>query len=351
MKANYLLMTLLMGASLLTQAQSDPELDFQGAILYQDVLSKAALGSFPDYLLSSAGGEVVEVNDKKGFKFYPNSNVMLGMNELPPNFALEFELTLRDVPPSLYNTYFNVYFQDLKVIKHNDPKNKFGAFGFSLWGDAVKHDIDIFNKKAAFEIKEKIPYDLNGNVIDKTARFTAMVQGNRLRLFINGEKVADSPNLLDGVSPKFINFRLNGTKKEEGHSFIISNIKVTALEKDLRAQLIDEGLFSTSNILFASGSANLQANSYPLLNQIGSLIEGDNGNFLITGHTDSDGDTAANQKLSEDRAIAVKTYLLTNFKIDGARLQTAGKGEAEAVGDNDTEAGKAQNRRVEFKKL
>ena len=66
------------------------------------------------------------------------------------------------------------------------------------------------------------------------------------------------------------------------------------------------------------------------------------------GHTDSDGDDAANLDLSRRRAAAVRGALAREFAIDTARMDTDGKGEAQPVDTNDTPAGKANNRRVEF---
>lgn len=68
----------------------------------------------------------------------------------------------------------------------------------------------------------------------------------------------------------------------------------------------------------------------------------------IVGHTDSDGDEAANLDLSKRRAASVKTALANEFKIDVGRMDTDGKGESQPVDKNDTPAGKANNRRVEF---
>jgi outer membrane protein OmpA-like peptidoglycan-associated protein len=71
----------------------------------------------------------------------------------------------------------------------------------------------------------------------------------------------------------------------------------------------------------------------------------------IEGHTDSDGADDANLKLSQDRAAAVKEYLVTNYKVDAARLETKGSGETKPIDTNDTPEGKANNRRVELVKL
>ncbi|MGH2665472.1 OmpA family protein [Flavobacterium sp.] len=102
-------------------------------------------------------------------------------------------------------------------------------------------------------------------------------------------------------------------------------------------------------ILFNSAKATFQQQTYPVLQSIVAILkEYPSSNFSIEGHTDSDGKDAANQKLSEDRAAAVKNYLIENG-IDSARLSSAGFGESKPIASNKTKAGKAQNRRVEVK--
>jgi outer membrane protein OmpA-like peptidoglycan-associated protein len=72
-------------------------------------------------------------------------------------------------------------------------------------------------------------------------------------------------------------------------------------------------------------------------------------NLSVEGHTDSDGDNASNQVLSEKRAQAVVTEL-TKMGISESRLSSKGWGETKPVGLNNTAEGKAANRRVEFVK-
>jgi OOP family OmpA-OmpF porin len=67
----------------------------------------------------------------------------------------------------------------------------------------------------------------------------------------------------------------------------------------------------------------------------------------IAGHTDSKGADEYNQKLSERRAKAVRNYLVTNFGLDGSLFSARGYGESKPVASNDTEAGRAENRRME----
>ena len=102
-------------------------------------------------------------------------------------------------------------------------------------------------------------------------------------------------------------------------------------------------------ILFDSGKASFQQQTFPVLQAITAILkEYPTANFSIEGHTDSDGKDATNQKLSEDRAAAVKNYLVENG-IAASRLTSAGFGESKPIDTNKTKAGKANNRRVEVK--
>jgi outer membrane protein OmpA-like peptidoglycan-associated protein len=68
----------------------------------------------------------------------------------------------------------------------------------------------------------------------------------------------------------------------------------------------------------------------------------------IAGHTDNQGNSGANQILSENRAKAVKDFLVRSG-VDTSRLTYKGYGQSEPIASNDTEEGRQQNRRTEFK--
>jgi OmpA-OmpF porin, OOP family len=102
-------------------------------------------------------------------------------------------------------------------------------------------------------------------------------------------------------------------------------------------------------ILFNTSKATFQEQTYPILQAMVAILkEYPSANFSIEGHTDADGKDAANQTLSENRAAAVKNYLIENGIAD-TRLTSAGFGETKPIASNKTKAGKAQNRRVEVK--
>jgi outer membrane protein OmpA-like peptidoglycan-associated protein len=103
-----------------------------------------------------------------------------------------------------------------------------------------------------------------------------------------------------------------------------------------------------NNIFFEYAKATLQKESFPELDRIAeTLKENINLTIEIQGHTDNVGSNESNLKLSQDRAESVRSYLLSK-KIPTNRVTSVGFGETRPIATNDTEEGKAQNRRVEF---
>ncbi|MBV4357140.1 OmpA family protein [Pinibacter aurantiacus] len=107
--------------------------------------------------------------------------------------------------------------------------------------------------------------------------------------------------------------------------------------------------FSASAVQFVSGSATLTKGGNAALSQLVFYMKKyPETKVEINGYTDNTGKPEANQKLSEKRAAAAKTYL-TKKGISGDRVTTNGYGDASPIADNGTKEGKAKNRRVEFK--
>lgn len=101
-------------------------------------------------------------------------------------------------------------------------------------------------------------------------------------------------------------------------------------------------------IEFAAGKATISTASYPILDSVAAiLLANPDLKVEIGGHTDNQGDDAANQTLSKDRADAVFEYLLSKG-VPAKRLRTVGYGETQPVDTNMTEVGRSHNRRIEF---
>ena len=102
------------------------------------------------------------------------------------------------------------------------------------------------------------------------------------------------------------------------------------------------------NVTFAFDSAALNPQFNAVLDQVAqTLTEFDQTVIQIAGHTDSTGTHAYNMKLSEQRAGSVKSYL-AGRGVPAQRMQTVGAGPDHPIADNSTEAGRAENRRVEI---
>jgi outer membrane protein OmpA-like peptidoglycan-associated protein len=132
----------------------------------------------------------------------------------------------------------------------------------------------------------------------------------------------------------------------------IGDIRVAVGAPDTRNKLLTEGKWVTRGILFDVNSDRVKPESYGALKEISAVLaESPDLKVQIIGHTDSDGDAAQNLDLSKRRAAAVRAALSSQFGIDGTRLTTDGKGATQPIDNNQTSAGKANNRRVEFIKM
>jgi OOP family OmpA-OmpF porin len=166
-----------------------------------------------------------------------------------------------------------------------------------------------------------------------------------------GTTVAQMP-----IQGKNIYLQLNISNSGEVYDLIV--VEEAAMEQkvefsamELATTLNEKGSVALHNILFDTGRATLQPGSAAALAPVGELLKSDTALKLeIQGHTDNVGQAPANLKLSQDRAAAVKAYLVQTFAIPADRLTTAGFGDTRPVADNAAESGRAQNRRVELVK-
>jgi outer membrane protein OmpA-like peptidoglycan-associated protein len=108
------------------------------------------------------------------------------------------------------------------------------------------------------------------------------------------------------------------------------------------------GRLSLRGVTFEFNKATIKPESYPILNEAADLLrKNDKVKVEIQGHTDSVGSDAYNQKLSEKRAASVLNYLIQQG-IESWRLTSKGLGESMPVASNKTNAGRSQNRRIDF---
>lgn len=117
---------------------------------------------------------------------------------------------------------------------------------------------------------------------------------------------------------------------------------------EISKEVIEKINYAAKNVFFATGSFKLLPKSFKSLDEVANLMKQDDLLRLqIDGHTDAQGDDAKNMTLSENRAKAVKDYLISKG-VSESRINSTGYGETKPVEDNKTAVGRAKNRRVEI---
>lgn len=107
-------------------------------------------------------------------------------------------------------------------------------------------------------------------------------------------------------------------------------------------------LIMSSDVTFATNSADINSGFYPTLNSVAKVLkEYNKTNVIVSGYTDNTGSAAYNQSLSERRASSVSNYLAAQG-VSGNRLFSQGFGERNPIASNATASGRSANRRVEI---
>ncbi len=114
---------------------------------------------------------------------------------------------------------------------------------------------------------------------------------------------------------------------------------------------ISQQRFILEGIVFKTGSATIQAESFPRLDRVVEYMTYKRRSRIhVSGHTDNVGNPKGNQALSEARAKSVRKYLMSHG-IDGSRIEVIGFGEQFPIASNDTDEGRQLNRRIEVSEL
>ncbi len=184
--------------------------------------------------------------------------------------------------------------------------------------------------------------------IDKNARWRHIaISFNKraLKVYMDDARVLNIPNVTENPTGLTI-----GTTSQKAGYYFIKNIRIAKGAVPLYDKFLTDGKFVTTGIKFDVAKATIKPESMGTINYVVKMMtEHPELNFSVEGHTDSDGEPASNQKLSEARAKAVLDAMV-KAGISASRLTSKGYGETKPMTANDTPEGKAQNRRVEFVK-
>ncbi len=334
------------------------------SVLYANDFSGEAIGELPIGWNSNGSSVIVSLGGIPGqWLRMAQRTVVLTDNEKPfgPDFTVEFDMVLQYdfkgwLPPSFQ---FGLLASGSESATSNkflsDPKgDKSFYMEVSPLADAGNIVLESYEKYSRYF---NSPPTRNQSVrqwYGKVSHVAIQGQKERLRIWVDGEKLYDVPKGIPKAGEfNQLYFQLGSSPyNDEQIGVYFGNVKIARGLPDTRHKLVEEGKFSTTGILFDTGSATVKPESAGVLKAIAAVLtQHADIRVRIIGHTDAVGDDKANLELSEHRAAAVREMLRTEYQIDGNRLETGGKGEAEPVADNQTAAGRAQNRRVEFIKL
>jgi len=316
--------------------------------------SQDAIGDFPAKWNTDASGEVVAIAGqpgrwlkltKAGF-FMPEA-----IADLPENVTVEFDLL---VPPG-FSGGFALETAFVQLANRKDVADWQGAANVvtvaafpGAGGDESMGTSSATSRQDGADGSTNTAKSSQLAANGKAIHLAFWRQRQRLRVYANEEKVWDLPRAVSASA------KLNALIFSIGGGcgnceYYLGNLRVAAGAADTRNKLLTEGKWVTHGILFDVNSDRLRPESYGTLKEVAAVLtENAALRVQIVGHTDADGDDATNLDLSKRRASSVKVALVGEFTIDAARLDVDGKGEGQPIDKNDTPAGKANNRRVEF---
>lgn len=185
--------------------------------------------------------------------------------------------------------------------------------------------------------------------IDKNARWRHIaISFNKraLKVYMDDARLLNIPNIEENPTGLTI-----GTTSQKTGFYFVKNIRIAKGAVPLYDKFLTDGKFVTTGIKFDVNKATIKPESMGTINYVVKMMtDHPELKFSVEGHTDSDGEDAANLKLSEARAKAVLEKM-KELGISADRLTSKGHGETKPMAGNDTPEGKAHNRRVEFVKF
>jgi outer membrane protein OmpA-like peptidoglycan-associated protein len=302
-------------------------------VIFEDNLDGEANGEFPSkWDLNYGNVEIAQLGEDMVINFPSDQNAAIVpfMKEkgdyLPEKFTVEM-----DVYFSEFCTKYRVEFYD--IVNQKQPPGR----SFVVIGPQDVHvegyggtKVDVPNQKYPFWKHISISFNTRA-----------------LKVYYGEKRTSNIPRFK--MEPTGIT--INSGQCHKGNQAMIKNIRIAEGSKDLYERFMTDGKIVTNGIRFDVNKATLRPESMGVINQIYKLMEAHPEiSFSVEGHTDSDGDEAMNQTLSEQRANTVVAQLV-DLGIPNNRLTSKGFGEAMPIMDNLTPEGKANNRRVEFVKI
>ncbi|HHF52778.1 MAG TPA: OmpA family protein [candidate division WOR-3 bacterium] len=333
------------------------------------------------------------VTGKTKYKFEPGDKVLLQysfsqcpVGEIPAGFdkitgaveCVKYEDHIW-VAPSTDN--------DLRLYKkidlgRDDFSIEFDSLEYQDVGDYPQLILRLLESRGSDWDKAKLPYDVViggrktisvrlegiGEVTrvkgahKKRIHFAIQARRGQFRIYVDGKRAVSVP--FDKLAPNehVSGFELMFVGDTNAYGILLTNLKVAKYTKKeakpspeklgIKVEKNKEGMKLTvpERVLFNFNKFTLKPEAREALDVIAGVIrENPSRAILITGYTDNVGSKAYNLKLSLQRAQSVADYLMYCQNINPDKFKIEGKGEADPIANNNTEEGRAKNRRVEIK--
>jgi len=298
-------------------------------IVFYDDFSGDRAGEKPlAWKLIEGEAEVILFNNQRWLRAINESFVAPVLETLPAQFSFEMDFY---VTPRGYSGNYRV---DVYGQTDND------------WIACTVEEISLsFNTSWGLSLDYPFDEPLQGR-----HHLAMMVTNEGFKCYIDSIRVV-SASQSGNFRPRDFEVFLPGGEKEGDDKSVITGVQVAALDKNLREQIQQNGKIISYGIPFAAGAATPKPEAFAALKELSALLQNDLSlNLSIECHVDEADEESSNNRLSQQRAAAIREMLIGFYKIDGERLRTKGWGSAKPLKDNDTVDGRAANRRVEFVK-
>jgi len=295
-------------------------------VLFEDHFSSDPKGEFATHWNLKSGQAVVnDIADKTALlltagNYAKVSPLLKNENYLADSFSVEFDFYVPGYPVLLF-------------LKAKDKDSRAINFGYRVNTNNFQN-----------ELSENYPEGRDADFKKKWHHAAVAYKNGQIKCYVDQYRILVIPQC--GFSPQSILLGGIGSKESP---ICFSNVKIAqGGGMNMLGKILTDGKFITHSITFDVNKASIRPESMGFLNQLVKFLqENASVKLEIDGYTDSDGDDAANLKLSNDRSDAVKQRLVM-LGIDASRLTTKGFGKTNPVADNATLEGKANNRRVEL---
>lgn len=303
-------------------------------VIFDIDFTEDKVGNFPERLEYTSGQmELVELDGVRMLKASDRAELLVPLGEtLPARYTIEIDFISKN---NLWGAI---------SLAGGKDKAKEGSTRVDV-GDQAIEVTNGYTKVVNSYYSEAQRKALQGSLIH--ARF----QGDNkyLKVYANEKRIANIPST-SVVRANVIYLSLWGADGGDRPVYV-SRIRVAETQATVYDALAASGRWTTQGILFPTGKSELMPESTPTLKEIVATLKAHPElKVEIQGHTDNVGKPAENMTLSDARAAAVKSALVDQYGVNAAQLSTKGYGDTKPVADNNTAAGRQNNRRVDLVK-